>query len=102
MAYKVQMMIKDSLDALVHLDVLQAQKVRVADDDVDLIHKEMYEQVQRAIVTQPQYIEQFIHSLSVSRFLERMADHATNIAEDVIYLVEGNIVRHTSDMYKSE
>jgi phosphate transport system protein len=59
----------------------------------------MFQKVENAIQVQTQYVEQFIGYLSVSRYLERMADHATNIAEDVIYLVEGHIVRHSGGVY---
>lgn len=61
----------------------------------------MFQKVEEAIQAQPEYIEQFISYLSVSRYLERIADHATNIAEDVIYLVEKHIVRHSGKLYSS-
>ena len=59
----------------------------------------MFENVGTAIQAQPQYVEQFICYLSVSRYLERIADHATNISEDVIYMIDGEIVRHRAEKY---
>ncbi len=59
----------------------------------------MYDQVKDHIKQHPENIETLIHLLSVSRHLERIADHATNIAEDVIYMVRGEIVRHQTEKY---
>jgi phosphate transport system protein len=99
MSKKTQDMIQKSLDALVNLDRDLAREVCAADDAVDDMHSDMFQKVENAIQAQTQYVEQFIGYLSVSRYLERMADHATNIAEDVIYLVEGHIVRHSGGVY---
>jgi phosphate transport system protein len=99
MSKKAQDMLQKSLDALVNLDKDLATQVCADDDDVDDLHSCMFQKVEDAIQAQPQYVEQFIGYLSVSRYLERIADHATNIAEDVIYLVEGNIVRHSGEIY---
>jgi phosphate transport system protein len=60
----------------------------------------MYIKIQDAIRRNPEQLESLIHLLSVSRHLERIADHATNIAEDVIYMVEGQIARHRTEEYK--
>ena len=60
----------------------------------------MYEQTKMQIKQDPEDIETLIHLLSVSRHLERIADHATNIAEDVIYMVKGEIVRHKTENYR--
>ena len=56
--------------------------------------------VQAAIDTHPDHVESLIHLLSASRHLERVADHATNVAEDVIYMIEGEIVRHRTEEYR--
>ncbi|MBN2302746.1 MAG: phosphate signaling complex protein PhoU [Lentisphaerae bacterium] len=98
MAEKATRMLRQSLDALVNSDVPKAIQVCKADDEVDAINRAMYEQVKSAIREYPQHLDAFIHLLSVSRHLERVADHATNIAEDVIYLVRGRIVRHAPDV----
>ena len=100
MAEKTQSMLSKSLDALVNLDCDLAHEVCVADDEVDAINREMYNQVKASIQSHPERLQSLIHLLSVSRHLERIADHATNIAEDVIYMVEGKIVRHKTENYR--
>ena len=100
MAQKAQAMLKGSLDALVQGDTLLARKVCSSDDAVDAMNREMYQLVEKAIRNDPKNINSLIHLLSASRYLERVADHATNIAEDVIYLVEGEIVRHSPSLPK--
>lgn len=100
MARAAQAMLKKSLDALVNLSVELAREVCVTDDTVDAMNRQMYIQIQQAILAHPEQIESFIHLLSVSRHLERMADHTTNIAEDILYMIEGQIVRHRTEKYK--
>jgi phosphate transport system protein len=92
----VRGMLRDSLDALMGTDAGLARDVRMRDDSVDAINRQMYPDVQAAIRANPEHIESLIRLLRVSHNLERIADHATNIAEDVIYMVEGGIVRHRS------
>ncbi len=100
MARAAQSMLTKSLDALVNLSIELAQEVCASDDAIDAMNREMYIKVQQAILTHPEQIASLIHLLSVSRHLERIADHATNIAEDVIYMIEGQIVRHRTEEYK--
>ena len=95
MAEKSQTMLKMSLDALVNLDVDGALKVLTMDDRVDEIKNEAYRLIKDAIRNTPDDVEYLINLLLISRHLERMADHATNIAEEVVYMVEGEIVRHS-------
>jgi phosphate transport system protein len=94
MAEKVQTMLKASLDALVNLDVDLAFKVITMDDDVDAIQTQAYDRIKEAIKEYPDRVSYLINLLLVSRHLERLADHSTNIAEEVVYLIEGEIVRH--------
>jgi len=94
MAEKVQRMLKMSLDAFVNLDVDLAYKVITMDDEVDQIKNEAYDQIKQAIKDLPERVGYYINLLLISRHLERLADHATNVAEEVIYLVEGEIFRH--------
>lgn len=94
MAEEVRRMLKDGLDALVNLNLEIANRVCRADDTVDDMNRQMYRQVMDAIRRDPDRLEAYINMLSVSRYLERIADHTTNIAQDVIYLLEGEIVRH--------
>jgi len=100
MAEKTQWMLTESLDSLVDMDCSRAYQVCAADDQVDAINREMYKQVEASIVAHPPWTRGLLHLLSISRHLERVADHATNIAEDVIYMVEGIIVRHKAEDYK--
>ena len=65
-----------------------------ADDEVDALNRETYAQVKDLLRERPDDIETLITLLNISRHLERIADHASSIAEDVIYLIEGKIVRH--------
>ncbi|MEJ2700196.1 MAG: phosphate signaling complex protein PhoU, partial [Desulfuromonadales bacterium] len=95
MARKVQTMLKKSLDALVNMDTRLALQVCDLDDEVDALHKKTYVLVKEQIRKNPDALNALVHYLSVSRHLERIADLATNIAEDVVYMIEGEIVRHT-------
>jgi len=99
MAHKAQEMLKKSIDALVNLSPSLAREVIVADDEVDAMNRQMYIVIQQTIRARPEQTEPLVHMLSASRHLERIADHATNIAEDVIYMVEGAIVRHKTEDY---
>lgn len=101
MTKKTQSMLHKSLDALVNMDCHLAHQVCAADDEVDDMNRQMFAIVQDKIRTNPEQTETLIHLLSASRHLERIADYATNIAEDVIYMVEGKIVRHKAEDYKS-
>jgi phosphate transport system protein len=94
MAEKSQSMLKASLDALVNLDIDLAFKVLTMDDEVDAIQKNAYDIIKAKLGEQTDQIGFLINQLLVSRHLERLADHATNIAEEVIYLIEGEIIRH--------
>lgn len=101
MAELSQLMLKRSLDSLVNLDTILARQVRASDDEVDAINRHMYTLIQDYIKSNPDRVEELLHLLSVSRHLERIADQATNIAEDVIYMVEGEIVRHQPEDFKN-
>ncbi|RZB30009.1 MAG: phosphate transport system protein [Desulfobacteraceae bacterium Eth-SRB1] len=94
MAEKSETMLKKSLDALVNVDVDLALRVCALDDEVDNMLNEAYDVVKHAIGKHPDRVSYLINLLLVSRHLERIADHATNIAEEVIYLIEGEIIRH--------
>ena len=94
MAKLAQAMLSQSLDALINNDTQLARRIRIADDEVDSANRRMYAQIEEYIRAHPESVSEMLHLLSVSRHLERIADGATNIAEDVIYMVEGEIVRH--------
>jgi phosphate transport system protein len=91
-------MVKRASDALVEMDVEIAREVLQTDDEVDDRHRQTYSIVQEKIREDPSLTDCYISLLSVSRNLERIADHATNIAEDVIYMVDGEIVRHRGEL----
>jgi phosphate transport system protein len=101
MSKKTEKMLNQSLDALVNMSSELAHQVCAEDDEVDSINRRMYIKIQGSIKAHPDQIAPLIHLLSVSRHLERIADHATNIAEDVIYMIEGQIVRHKAEDYKT-
>jgi phosphate transport system protein len=94
MAQIAQSMLHKSLDSLVNLDTVLANQVIAQDDSLDAMNREMYDKVQQQILKRPDQIECLIHLLATSRQLERIGDHATNIAEDVMYMINGQIVRH--------
>jgi phosphate transport system protein len=102
MAEKTKAMMKKSLDSLMKQDAKLAHEVLETDDEIDAMNREMYARIQDAIRRKPEQIESLIHLLSCSRHLERIADHATNIAEDVIYMIDGVIVRHHAEDYRSQ
>ena len=94
MAEKAEKMLKMSLDALVNLDIDLAFNILTLDDEVDQIKQEAYDEIKNAMKNTKGEMAYLINLLLISRHVERLADHATNIAEEVIYLVEGEIVRH--------
>jgi phosphate transport system protein len=95
MAQKVIIMLEKAIEALINADLELAQAVLELDDEVDTLHGHNYKLFKDYIRKAPETIDTVLSYLTVSRHLERVADLATNIAEDVIYLNEGTIVRHT-------
>jgi phosphate transport system protein len=100
MMHTVESMLTRSIEALVNLDVQKAHRVRSEDDRVDAMNREMYAIVKDEMVKFPEHINILLHNLSISRHLERIADHASNIAEDVIYLVNAEIIRHSPEVFE--
>ena len=94
MAEQAEEMVKNSLDAVVKADPDLARRVREEDDEVDAGRQAVRKLVIQQIQKNPEKVESLLQINSVSKHLERIADMATNIAEDVIYMVEGEIVRH--------
>lgn len=87
-------MVQGSIDALIDTNDKLADEVCEADNEMDQYHKDTYTILKEKIAEHPELTEYYITLLNVSRNLERIADHATNIAEDVIYLAKGEIIRH--------
>ena len=100
MATKVESMLTRSIDALDNMDVSLAHQIRAEDDEVDQYNREMYARVKEKIIESPEDIDCMLHAVSAGRHLERIADHACNVAEDVIYLVDAEIVRHTPEVFE--
>ena len=100
MATKTFEMLKKSIDALITMDSELAKEVIFMDDQVDALNKAMYDLVYVAIKKHPENVASLLNYLSASRHLERMADYTTNIAEDVIYMTEGTIIRHNPEIFE--
>lgn len=94
MADLAEKMVRNTLDALVNMDPALAQVVCSTDEKVDDLHREMFGYARTHILEDNQNIDAYLYQLGFSRYLERIADHATNIAEDVMYMVSGKIARH--------
>jgi phosphate transport system protein len=94
MAQLVQQMLKDSLDALLRQDAELARAVCRRDDEVDRLDDQLFRELLTYMLQDSKAITRGLHLILISRHLERVADHATNIAEDVIYLVQGKTIKH--------
>ena len=94
MADATIMMVRQALDSFVNLNLTQAERVRRMDDEVDRYNDEIIHELLDAMRADPQMVDPGLSMFSATRHLERIADHATNIAEDVIYLIGGELVRH--------
>lgn len=94
MSEMVQKMLKKSIEALIDLDHKKSQKVQNMDDKVDELHHSMYKIVGQRIQEYPDLVDSWMEVLGTSRYLERIADHCTNICEDVEYMLSGQIIRH--------
>jgi phosphate transport system protein len=94
MSHEAIEMVRAALDAFVELDVDSARAICARDNHVDALNREVIREVYDIMRSSPDLIEPALHFFSAARHVERIADHATNIAEDVIYLVLGEIARH--------
>ncbi|MFU8769907.1 MAG: phosphate signaling complex PhoU family protein, partial [Desulfotignum sp.] len=95
MAEQAANMLKLSLDALVGMNVAMAYRVLEMDEDVNAMRDEAYRTMKADIRAHPAMVAEIINMYLISRHIERIGDHTTNIAEEVIYLIEGDIIRHT-------
>jgi phosphate transport system protein len=94
MAERAQRMVKGTLDALVARDTTLARRVLDDDDEVDALNDQIFRELITYMAADPRTIPRAIRLILIARSLERIADHATNVAEMVIYLVESKLVRH--------
>ncbi|HSF42769.1 MAG TPA: PhoU domain-containing protein, partial [Thermoanaerobaculia bacterium] len=85
-------------DAFVNRDVELATEVCKSDDGVDGLYKQIFRELLTYMIEDPKTVSRALHLLLISRNLERIADHATNIAEDVVYYVEGRDIRHSGGL----
>ena len=92
-------MVRDALDSFVESDAQKASEVIQEDEQMDALNRTVIQNIKNSMRHSPDNVDPALHCFSASRHLERIADLATNISEDVIYLVEGTIVRHQHDTY---
>ena len=97
MAALAQAMVRDSLDAFVQRNVTLARDVCRRDSDVDALNDQIFRELLTYMLQDPASIERAVGLILIGRHLERIADHATNLAEDVVYLVEGKTIKHHAD-----
>jgi phosphate transport system protein len=97
MANRVRLMVRKALDALVKEDAELARQVCNEDDAVDRLNHEQHRVLKQIMFANPENLDRALLTLFASRHLERIADHAVNIAEDVVYMVEGEVIRHARD-----
>lgn len=89
-----------ALEAFVNKDFILARKVQAMDEEIDAMHSAVFKKVARRMRESHSDVEKLIAALSISRYIERMADHATRIASEVIYLITGEISRHSEGGYE--
>lgn len=94
MAFAARAMVKDAIDAFVNSDPLLAKHVLESDDRVDNLDAQMFNRMIAEMRASPASIDPAAHIMMISRHVERLADHATNIAEDVIFLVKAKVIKH--------
>lgn len=95
MAERARVMVKESLDAFVKMDSALARKVIQDDDFIDNLTEQLFRELLSFMIEDPKTISRAIRLSFISKYIERIADHATNVAELVVYMVEGKIIRHT-------
>jgi phosphate transport system protein len=100
MAEIAESMIRDSVDAFVAGDAEKAQEVIDRDDEVDVLFRKVFDELVKIMREDETKVERGIQVQAVAKLLERMADHCTNLAEQVIFLVQGEDVRHAGKLGK--
>jgi len=102
MAEAAQRMLKESLDAFVNGDTDLATKVLVEDDFVDDLNRQIFRELLTFMMEDPNTISRAMKILFISKYIERIADHATNIAEMVVFMVKGKVIRHIKQQQEQE
>jgi len=90
----VQSMVRDAIDAFVTRDAVKAKAVVERDDEIDELYHKVFRELLGMMSKDNSILERGIHVQSVAKFLERMGDHSTNLAEQVVFMVEGTDIRH--------
>jgi phosphate transport system protein len=94
MAILAQKMVKDSLDSFVNRDAILARDVCFRDDEIDGLNDQVFRELLTYMMEFPKTITRAVDLILIGRHLERIADHSTNIAEEVVFLVEGKTIKH--------
>ena len=94
MARESTEMVRKALNSFVDLDLMLAKQVILDDQKVDQMNRDVIDDIKALMAREPELIHPALHCFSLTRHLERIADHAENIAEEVIYLISGDIIRH--------
>lgn len=102
MAEVAQSMVRDAINAFVNRDEKTARAVCERDDEVDSLNDQIFRELLTYMMTDPTTINRAVGLILIGRHLERIADHATNIAEDVIYLVRGKTIKHHIEEIRRE
>ena len=102
MATLVQRMVRESLDSFVQRNTQLALDICRRDDEIDGLYKQLFRELLTFMIEDPKTVTRALHLLLIARNLERIADHATNISEDVIYYVDGRDIRHMGALLKKE
>jgi len=102
MAEITKNMVKDVLDAFVNGDADLARAVCARDDQVDALNDQVFRELITYMLAEPKTITRAVHLIIVSRYLERIADHATNVAEGVIFMVKALVIKHHADAQEAE
>jgi len=92
----VQRMVVDAIDAFINEDKIRAKEVIMRDDEVDELNEGIWEELMAIMIREPSTISRAVKVTYISKYIERIGDHATNIAETLIYMVDGKIIRHLS------
>ncbi len=102
MSQKTRQMLKNAINSLVNMDAALAHQVCRSDDEIDQINRQTFKVTRTKIKENPEKVEYYLNWRSISKHLERIADYATNISEDIIYMIEGVIVRHSYGEIESD
>ncbi len=102
MSMKARQMLKKAINALINMDASLAHEVCRDDDELDQMNRATFKNTRNKIKENPEMVEYYLNWRSISKHLERIGDYATNISEDIIYMIEGVIIRHSYGEIESD